>query len=157
MALSKFEKDMAIISALDDEPNDVGGLTAAELKAKFDEAGQSIKQYLNEILTVEVDTQKAGRDELQGLVLGQIPDGTITLEKLSVSLLVSLLSPDVQVQYNVDQYEAEQIAMHNNNPDAHPNMAVDGNAVEAVDDSATLEDHMTNPSAHQNLVIDGNG
>lgn len=29
MALEKFEKDIAIISKLDDEPNDVGGLTAA--------------------------------------------------------------------------------------------------------------------------------
>ena len=45
MALARFEKDMAIISALDDEPNDVGGLTAAELKAKFDEGGQAIKQF----------------------------------------------------------------------------------------------------------------
>ena len=38
MALARFEKDMAIISALDDEPNDVGGLTAAELKANLTRA-----------------------------------------------------------------------------------------------------------------------
>ena len=90
MALDKFEKDMAIISALDDEPNDVGGLTAAELKAKFDEAGQSIKQFLNEIFIPQVDEQKAGRDELHGLVLGQIPDGTITESKLSLNLYLDI-------------------------------------------------------------------
>ena len=86
MALPKFDKDMAIISALDDEPNDVGGLTAAELKAKFDEGGQALKQFLNETLTPQIDMQKAGREELQGLVLGQIPDGSITEEKLTPEL-----------------------------------------------------------------------
>ncbi len=50
MAFEKFNKNMQIISALDDEPNDVGGLTAAELKAKFDEGGEAIKKYLNETL-----------------------------------------------------------------------------------------------------------
>lgn len=50
MAFKKFNKDMKIISALDDEPNDVGGLTAAELKAKFDEGGEAIKRYLNDTL-----------------------------------------------------------------------------------------------------------
>lgn len=56
MELTKFEKDMAIIQALDDEPNDVGGLTSAELKAKFDEGGEAIKTYINETLLPE--TQK---------------------------------------------------------------------------------------------------
>ncbi len=100
MALSKFEKDMAIISALDDEPNDVGGLTAAELKAKFDEGGQAIKQFLNETLTPQIDSEKAGRDELEGLVLGQIPDGTITVEKMAPSFFTSILTPQIQVTYN---------------------------------------------------------
>ena len=50
MAFEKFNKDMKIISALDDEPNDVGGLTAAALKAKFDEGGEAIKRYLNDTL-----------------------------------------------------------------------------------------------------------
>ena len=47
MSLEKFTKEMAIIQQLDDEPNDVGGLTAAQLKAKFDEGGQALKDYLN--------------------------------------------------------------------------------------------------------------
>lgn len=50
MAFEKFNKDMKIISALDDEPNDVGGLTAAALKAKFDEGGEAIKRYINDTL-----------------------------------------------------------------------------------------------------------
>lgn len=43
-----------IIQQLDDEPNDVGGLSAAELKAKFDQAGLAIQTYINETLIPEV-------------------------------------------------------------------------------------------------------
>ena len=39
MALTAFNEDMEIISKLSDLPNDTDGLTSAELKAKFDEAG----------------------------------------------------------------------------------------------------------------------
>lgn len=59
MAFEKFNKDMKIISALDDEPNDVGGLTAAELKAKFDEGGEAIKRYLNDTLIPAVVAEGA--------------------------------------------------------------------------------------------------
>lgn len=89
MDFTPLEKNMDIISALDDEPNDVGGLTATELKAKFDEGGNAIKDYLNNTVIPEVKValgDKAGKDELQGLVLGQIPDGTITEDKLSEEL-----------------------------------------------------------------------
>lgn len=55
MSFSKFTKDMAIIQQLDDEPNDVGGMTAAELKAKFDEGGQAIKEFLNDVLLPELE------------------------------------------------------------------------------------------------------
>lgn len=54
MPFSKLTKDMGIISKLEDEPNDVGGLTAAQLKAKFDEAGEAVKAYLNESLLAEL-------------------------------------------------------------------------------------------------------
>lgn len=50
MAIEKFNKNMAIIAALDDEPNDVGGMTSDELKNKFDEGGKAIQSYMNETL-----------------------------------------------------------------------------------------------------------
>lgn len=56
MAIEKLTKDMNIIASLDDEPNDVGGLTAAELKAKFDEGGNAVKDYLNEKLIPALET-----------------------------------------------------------------------------------------------------
>lgn len=39
--------DLVIIQKLDDEPNDVGGLSSGELKERFDKAGLIIKDYLN--------------------------------------------------------------------------------------------------------------
>lgn len=50
MAIEKFNKNMEIIAALDDEPNDVGGMTSAELKNKFDEGGKALQTYMNETL-----------------------------------------------------------------------------------------------------------
>lgn len=124
MDFTPLEKNMDIISALDDEPNDVGGLTATELKAKFDEGGNAIKDYLNDTMIPEVKValgDKAGKDELQGLVLGQIPDGTITEDKLSEELKEQIgsmapasdvftkeetLSPETAALYELDDTAA---------------------------------------------------
>ena len=51
--------DLNIIQKLDDEPNDVGGLTAAELKAKFDESGLTIQKYINQTLIPELLAEEA--------------------------------------------------------------------------------------------------
>lgn len=57
--------DLNIIQKLDDEPNDVGGLTSAQLKAKFDEAGNTIKTYINDTLIPAIladDATEAARE-----------------------------------------------------------------------------------------------
>lgn len=50
LEIDLFDEDVDIIQKLDDEPNDTGGLTAAELKERFDRAGNLIKDYLNNTL-----------------------------------------------------------------------------------------------------------
>lgn len=54
MAFTQFTKDMEIIGKLSDTPNVDDGLTAAQLKAKFDEGGEAIKEYLNGVLLPEL-------------------------------------------------------------------------------------------------------
>ena len=54
LVIPSMKDDIDVIQKLDDEPNDVGGLTAAELKAKFDESGNIIKKYLNEVLVPQL-------------------------------------------------------------------------------------------------------
>ena len=106
MAFTKFEKDMGIIIKLDDEPNDAGGMTADELKRKFDEAGQALKEYINETLLPELSGENGAANigakpfegapgttvqeqieqvskRVEGVVLGQIPDHSITPVKLT--------------------------------------------------------------------------
>jgi len=56
MALTKLTAAVNNIQELDDNPN-ITGMTAAELKARFDQAGSDIKTYINEILTEELNTQ----------------------------------------------------------------------------------------------------
>ena len=59
LEITMLDGDLNIIQKLDDEPNDVGGLTSAELKAKFDEAGNTIKTYINGTLIPEILTEEA--------------------------------------------------------------------------------------------------
>lgn len=69
--LTKLLTDLYIISLLDDEPNDVGGMSSAELKAKFDEAANTIKTYINESLIPELagtnGAESVGIDTVPGL------------------------------------------------------------------------------------------
>ena len=53
MAFTQFTRDMDIIAKLSDSPNVDDGLTADQLKAKFDEGGKAIKDYINNTLLVE--------------------------------------------------------------------------------------------------------
>ena len=50
MAIPKMTDDLNIIQALSDLPNSEDGLSAQELKEKFDAAGLSIQKYINEKL-----------------------------------------------------------------------------------------------------------
>lgn len=53
-------------------------------------------------------------------------------------------------------WDTDPVDEHNATPLTHANLLVDGNNLEVVDTSTTLEEHIANPQAHQNLVIDGN-
>jgi hypothetical protein len=65
MSLTNFTGDTSIISGLADEPS----LTSAQLKAKFDEAGTSIKTFINGTLEPEIERLVAEEKiTLQGLI-----------------------------------------------------------------------------------------
>ena len=86
MALTRFSGDADVISQLDNQPNDNDGLSAAQLKAKFDQFGSTFKDYLNNILIPELESAinaaatGIGTSGFSGAI---ITDGTITAEKLS--------------------------------------------------------------------------
>lgn len=89
MALTPFNTNLDIIAALADEPNDVGGLGAAQLKAKFDEAGNTIKDYINLTLIPEIesDVDAAAQGIGSG---GGIDGGRILNNSIADSKIVNL-------------------------------------------------------------------
>ena len=59
MSMTNFDKNVNIISSLSDEPNSSDGLTADELKAKFDAAVNLIKDYINNTQNPAIDAALA--------------------------------------------------------------------------------------------------
>ena len=117
MAFTQLLADLDIISKLADEPNDVGGMSAAELKAQFDTGGNTIKEYINTVLLAELaGTDGAGNigittvggltgatdiqaalekivEQMQEMTQGSVSDGSITAAKLaSASVTASKLA-----------------------------------------------------------------
>jgi hypothetical protein len=112
MSLPKFEDDLNIISKLDDEPNDVGGLSSTELKAKFDEAALIIQNYINNVLLAGLDNGGAEnisvseipgvpdiytvqealvalKEQINNAALGNIPDRSIVAVKIALEAVGS--------------------------------------------------------------------
>lgn len=91
--METLDTNLHIISALDDEPNSAG-MTAAELKAKFDEAALTIQEYLNSTVAATIN---AMLETIEGLVAGTvtpdsvytnaIQDGAVTPAKLSADAI----------------------------------------------------------------------
>lgn len=90
-----------VISALSDTPNVTDGLNAAQLKAKFDKAGDDIKTFINSSLIAELEASGAAEKlgiaeiagmlatniqaalaELYGLATAGIADGSVTTPKI---------------------------------------------------------------------------
>ena len=59
--------DLDNIQKLDDLPNQTGGLSAAELKAKFDKAGDDIKAYINSTLLAALEATTASASGAGGI------------------------------------------------------------------------------------------
>lgn len=87
LEIQLLDGDLNIIQKLDDEPNDVGGLTSAELKAKFDESGNIIKKYINETLIPAVLTDDATEESRKQAEAARVTaeQGRVTAEEGRVS------------------------------------------------------------------------
>ena len=87
LEIQLLDGDLNIIQKLDDEPNDVGGLTSAELKAKFDESGNTIKKYINETLIPAVLAEDATEESRKQAEAARVTaeQGRVTAEEGRVS------------------------------------------------------------------------
>ncbi len=123
---TKFEKDVSVHQSLADEPNVDNGLSAEGLKKKWDKPAEDLKQAFNNLIDemwektgdthigsmplVEGDTSGATvRDKLlyllaaiQNVTLGQIPDGSVTKEKLDSNYTNTLAVKNGEIQPNLN-------------------------------------------------------
>lgn len=117
--LTKITAEVETISALPDRPNQTLGLTSAQMKANYDLAGKIIKAFVNDTLIPELEStadSSSGADqigttaiktggavtvqgaledlkgEINGAVLGQIPDDSLTNAKLGTDIKVGSLA-----------------------------------------------------------------
>ena len=124
MKLTNFNKEVDNISRLSDRPNVEDGYTAASLKALFDKAGVDIKDYINQVLLPELEATKNGEsgadrigsgeipsvpgssvqaklislsEQVNGIVNGVIPDGSVTPEKFAPEIAAFLTSASMRV------------------------------------------------------------
>lgn len=119
MSIPNMTNDLAVIQKLSDLPNSTEGLTADQLKAKFDEAALEIQSYINERLIpaivaaqipftatpeINADNIDAAIREVHSQVRdassGTIVNGSVTTEKLSAALLARVYGGRPYVSLN---------------------------------------------------------
>lgn len=110
LEIQLLDGDLNIIQKLDDEPNDVGGLTSAELKEKFDESGNIIKKYINETLIPAVLTDDATEEDRKQAEAARVAaeQGRVTAEASRVTAEQGRTSAEsIRVQNEQKRVSAE--------------------------------------------------
>ena len=108
-----FNDNLNIIQTLTDEPNDLDGLTAEELKAKFDEAGNLIKNYLNNKLRPFVNGVNQSLEDLTEEFLAGSDAGLAYENHLDNRTAIALLLNYArQVAWSLDDVAREDLLDH---------------------------------------------
>lgn len=98
MALTKYTASTAIIAALADLPNATDGLTAAQLKAKFDENPEAFKTFVNTLIDQLESTtdSSSGADQIGATSITDLTGNTVQalLESLKALVDTQLPTPD---------------------------------------------------------------
>lgn len=127
MALTNFTKDMNVIAALSDEPNIDDGLTAAQLKAKFDEGGNAVKEYINNKLVPYVNGKNIDTEQLVdgAVTTDKLADGAVTLAKLAddakLGTVWTTTATPTQDMWDPDLLFFSRSDLVSNNPYVSPN------------------------------------
>jgi len=104
MALTTCSVATNNISLLDDEPNDTGGLTSAQLKAKHDKFGADFVTWFNETHLPEVSTTGIWNPVIIGYItpgenvcLRQFGEYVKANNKVTVKFAIDLVGKDVNM------------------------------------------------------------
>ena len=124
MSIEKMKQDLAIIQKLSDLPNSADGLTAEQLKAKFDESGLAIQKWINEVLLPGLQAGNLGfsgsselnaktvqaaielvHSQIRDVSAGSIANGTVSKEKLAAALMERVFGGRVWVSLDAPTAE----------------------------------------------------
>lgn len=114
MSIPRMTASTDNIQALADRPNDQNGLSAAELKAAFDKAGDDIKSYINNILIPYLEGENAangiGINVISGLSAENVQDALTELAEQIADLREEIHSPEVAPMFSVlgGQYQYQE-------------------------------------------------
>lgn len=106
MSFTRFTEETANISALPDRPNDTLGMKADDLKAAFDQAGNDIKEYINDSLLDQLEATTAAESigvAADGLDAATLKDALEELVGMIAEAVIGGLTDDcVQTSYIQD-------------------------------------------------------
>lgn len=163
MAFEQFEKDMEIIAALDDEPNDVGGLSAAELKAKFDEGGEALKEYINGTLIPALEAITAadvgalpsnGSGVMTGPIKWNGSFGQMSISTDGYNLIISGQNGSPNIVITDDGYiqMTAQVIELDGDMYVHSNVDMDNKEIQNA--SRVQTDTLSGPSEEDGILVD---
>ena len=136
--IETFNEDVEVITKLEDEPNAVGGMTADELKAAFDQASVAIKGYLNGVVVPGVngaasEAESAAedvtqlREDVEGYrestdaeieaVRGDVEDNAAAIGEMMNALNIvssQVWENDIRIRTKQDQLDSGQLYRLNN-------------------------------------------
>lgn len=155
MAFTRLENDMANISKLSDRPNQNDGLSAAQLKGRFDKAGVDIKDFINDVLIEELES-KGGADNIGSTPLSVGGSTTVggQLRELNTALESKVDSVNIYTKTNL-QTEGQAV-VHWGNLIHVPNLA-DGHWKTPVANKASLPLSGNELGDNRVVLDDGDG
>lgn len=99
MGITPMSIDLNIVSALADKPNATNGLTAGQLKAKFDQGPNALKEYINNTL---LQTVNGIIDS--GVLASSDTTLTLTNSETWYKVPLNLKSNDTLSEFNTSNY-----------------------------------------------------
>lgn len=140
--------NLNVISALDDRPNDVGGLSADALKNKFDQAAGLLKDYLNNTLLPFLESASAAAE----IGVDTIPNITSTNLQDVLEEIMTAIADIVDTGVSDGSVDSDKLA-----DDAVIEVKIlDGAVTEnKIDDGAVTEDKIGTGAVTASKIGDG--
>ena len=149
VTIDPLTKDLNIIQKLDDEPNDVGGMSAQELKETFDRAGNIIKSYINDSLVPQCLSE--GVTEQTRVANENQRKANETARQSAESARVSAESARVSAENARKSAESARVTAENSRKDAESERASAENMRKSAESSRQTAESVRNSTESERV------